>query len=94
MTGQAQAEAMARAALAYWGGEVSAPKLINIRENIVFQVWLRDGMVAALRLHRPGYQSRAAIEAELIWTERLAEAGMRVPGAGADHARQTDGAGG
>lgn len=79
MTGQAQAEAMARAALSYWGSEVRAPKLINIRENIVFQVWLRDGTVAALRLHRPGYQSRAAIEAELIWTGRLAEAGMRVP---------------
>lgn len=79
MTGKAQAEAMARAALAYWGGEVRAPKLINIRENIVFQVWLRDGTVAALRLHRPGYQSRAAIEAELVWTGRLAEAGMRVP---------------
>ena len=79
MTGQAQAEAMARAALSYWGGEVRAPKLINIRENIVFQVWLRDSTVAALRLHRPGYQSRAAIEAELVWTGRLAEAGMRVP---------------
>jgi len=79
VTGAAQAMQMARTALAYWGGEVEPPRLIAIRENIVFEARLRDGTRAALRLHRPGYQSRAAIEAELDWTQRLAAAGVPVP---------------
>lgn len=65
-------------ALAAWGGG-PLPQLIKDRENAVYAVTLRDGRPAALRLHRPGYQSAAAIRSELIWTEGLAKAGLPVP---------------
>ena len=74
-----RAQTMAETALAFWGAAARPPKLIKIRENIVFQVWLGDGREAALRLHRPGYQSRASIEAELEWTAALARNGLGVP---------------
>ncbi|MGB7271254.1 MAG: phosphotransferase [Albidovulum sp.] len=79
MTSQQEAQAMAVAAAAFWGNLATVPKLIAIRENIVFQVQFADGRMAALRLHRAGYQSRAAIEAELEWTAKLAQAGLAVP---------------
>lgn len=75
MTAQAEAEA----ALAAWGGAKSPPRLIKDRENAVFEVVLTDGTRAALRLHRPGYQSAAAIRSELWWTLALADAGLPVP---------------
>ncbi len=71
--------AQARAALAFWGGTQGAPRAVKVRENMVFEARLASGAHVALRLHRPGYQSRAAIEAELLWTGRLAAAGMAVP---------------
>lgn len=74
-----QAQAMADTALACWGAAARPPLLIKIRENIVFRVWFADGRTAALRLHRPGYQSRASIEAELEWTAALAGKGLCVP---------------
>lgn len=70
---------MADTALACWGSAARPPQLIKIRENIVFKVWFEDGRTAALRLHRPGYQSRASIEAELDWTAALAGKGLCVP---------------
>jgi Ser/Thr protein kinase RdoA (MazF antagonist) len=70
---------MANAALLVWGGSPVPPRLISDRENIVYEVRLRDGARAALRLHRPGYQSRDAIKAELTWMQRLAQAGLPVP---------------
>ncbi|WP_343080531.1 phosphotransferase enzyme family protein [Ostreiculturibacter nitratireducens] len=71
--------ALAREALEHWGGARDEPCFVKLRENLVFDVTLTDGTRAALRLHRPGYQSRAAIGAELDWTGRLAVAGLRVP---------------
>ncbi len=70
---------MAKAAIAAWGGSRGIPRLVKNRENIVFEVRLQDGTRAALRLHRPGYQSRAAIVTELNWMERLSQAGLAVP---------------
>ncbi|MCF6444709.1 phosphotransferase enzyme family protein [Nereida sp. MMG025] len=61
-----------------WGHVVTPPRLIVERENCVYDVTLSNGR-AALRLHRVGYQSRAAIEAELLWTEGLAEQGFPCP---------------
>ncbi len=55
------------------------PRLIKNRENIVFQAEAPDGGKAALRLHRPGYQSDDAIRSELWWSEALVAAGMVVP---------------
>lgn len=79
MIGAAEAQAMAAEALAHWPADGRAPRLVKMRENVVFQVWLADGRAAALRLHRPGYQSEAAIAAELDWTAELARRGQPVP---------------
>jgi Ser/Thr protein kinase RdoA (MazF antagonist) len=61
-----------------WGA-VGEPRLIKDRENVVYEIRVDDGARAALRLHRPGYQSVAAIRSELWWMERLADAGLPVP---------------
>lgn len=70
---------LAEAALAHWGGARTPPRLVVDRENAVFDVTLRSGARAALRLHRAGYRSPAAIAAEMGWTARLAEAGFPCP---------------
>jgi Ser/Thr protein kinase RdoA (MazF antagonist) len=62
-----------------WGGRVT--RLLRDRENHVFQMVLPDGHRAALRLHRAGYQSPAAIQSELWWCAELARAGLPVPAA-------------
>ncbi len=74
-----KATAMAERASLAWGGFATPPRLIRNRENVVFEVSFRSGTRAALRLHRQGYQSRDAIEAELIWTEALANSGFPCP---------------
>jgi Ser/Thr protein kinase RdoA (MazF antagonist) len=65
--------------LAHLWGVTGAPRLIKDRENTVYEIALLGGERAALRLHRPGYQSTAAIRSELWWMARLAEAGLPVP---------------
>ena len=72
MTGPAIEDA-ARA----WDGTVV--RLIAARENHVYEMRLPGGDRAALRLHRPGYQSAESIAAELKWTSALAEKGFRCP---------------
>ena len=62
---------------AQWGAN-GPIELIAERENAVYKI-LRDGTLMALRLHRAGYQSEAAILSELRWTLRLAEAGFACP---------------
>ncbi len=61
-----------------WGC-TAAPRLIKDRENIVYEIALPGGARAALRLHRPGYQTDSAIRSELWWMRSLAEAGLPVP---------------
>ncbi len=68
----------AQDALKAWGVEMT-PRLIKNRENIVLEAAGPDGQRAALRLHRPGYQSDDAIRSELWWSEALVAAGMVVP---------------
>lgn len=59
-----------------WGAQ--HVRLIKDRENAVHEV--RIGRTrAALRLHRPGYMSEAAIRSEIDWMGALSEAGMEVP---------------
>lgn len=79
MIGQAEAEVEAEAALAGWGGLAAPTRLVQIRENIVLEARLAGGARVALRLHRPGYQDRAAILAELGFMRALAAAGLPVP---------------
>lgn len=68
----------ARLAMLHWGVEHS-PRLIKNRENAVFETRTPDGSRAALRLHRPGYQSDNSIRSELWWAEALVAAEMDVP---------------
>ncbi|NDW54758.1 phosphotransferase enzyme family protein [Aliiroseovarius sp. PrR006] len=63
-------------ALKAWGAQ--HVRMIKDRENAVHEVRIA-GKPAALRLHRPGYQSEAAIRSELDWMAALASKGMRVP---------------
>ncbi|HSF63769.1 MAG TPA: phosphotransferase [Paracoccaceae bacterium] len=64
-------------AAARWGATVT--RLIDARENAVYEVALANGARAALRLHRTGYQGDTAIRAELDWTAALADRGLPVP---------------
>lgn len=80
------------AAIAHnWNADPATLKLINNRENAVFRVQLPDGRLGALRLHRPGYHSRAALASELWWISALADSGLPVPApvAGTDGERLT-----
>jgi Ser/Thr protein kinase RdoA (MazF antagonist) len=67
----------ARAALAAWG-QGSVVRAVAERENIVYEVSV-GGTRAALRLHRPGYQSRTAVASELWWCGALAATGFPCP---------------
>jgi len=67
------AELAARA----WGA-TAPPQTVAERENAVYRIALPSGP-AALRLHRAGYQSAAAIRSELWWLAGLAAAGLPVP---------------
>lgn len=74
----AEALEYARAAMLHWGVD-HTPRLIKNRENAVFESIAPDGAKAALRLHRPGYQSDNSIRSELWWAEALVAAGLNVP---------------
>jgi Ser/Thr protein kinase RdoA (MazF antagonist) len=65
-------------AAALWRAQVVRP--LRLRENEVYEISL-SGRRAALRLHRRGYQSAAAIRSELWWCDALARAGLPVPAA-------------
>ncbi|QDA35851.1 homoserine kinase (plasmid) [Paracoccus liaowanqingii] len=73
----AEALMQAQQAAAAWGA-TDMPRLIRNRENAVFSITTPQGR-GALRLHRPGYQSDAAIRSELWWCEALARVGASVP---------------
>lgn len=68
-------------ALTHWRETASGrPVLINLSENHTFRIDGADGARHILRVHRPGYQSRAAIRSELEWLEALRrDTGMPVP---------------
>ena len=60
------------------GAQIS---LINVSENKTYLVEAPDGFRAVLRMHRPGYHSRRAIECELAWLAALEREGViRTPG--------------
>lgn len=69
--------ALAQKAANHWRG--TPIRLISARENAVFEMALPAGRRAALRLHRIGYQSDAAIRSEQWWTAALAARGVPVP---------------
>lgn len=67
----------AETAARHWGAVPE--RLVAARENEVWRVRLPGGAPAALRLHRAGYQSAAAIRSELWWCGELAARGLPVP---------------
>jgi Ser/Thr protein kinase RdoA (MazF antagonist) len=71
-------EDIALKACKMWDGIISAPKLFMHRENSVFKVQTTQGP-AALRVHRHGYHSKAAIQSEMQWMAHLASQGVLVP---------------
>jgi len=72
-------EALGWQALRHWEGEFTQLALIKFRENAVFCAHRADGVKRALRIHRAGYHSEAALNSELIWMQHLAAAGIAVP---------------
>ncbi len=53
-------------------------KMVNLSENATFKATVEDGRCFALRLHRPGYHSRAAIQSELDWLMALRNEGVAI----------------
>lgn len=75
----ADVTALARHALEHWGVRDGEPELLKYRENAVFRVRLPNGRPAALRIHRLGYHTDAALRSELQWMGFLQSAGIATP---------------
>jgi len=73
----ARLEAFARAALAPHGIAADARlTLLNVSENATFAVDDPGAGRSVLRVHRPAYHSRRAVESELAWIEALRADGV------------------
>ena len=72
-------EEFARAALSAYGRTRDAPlRLLSLSENATYLLDDDDPMV--LRVHRPGYHGRQAVESELAWMTALrTETSVRTP---------------
>ena len=53
-----------------------AVSMINLSENATYRVQAADGRKWALRIHREGYHSKAAIASELAWLMDLRDASI------------------
>ncbi len=70
--------AFAQHALSYYGIDASAEiELINLSENATYKVTSNNKRLA-LRVHREGYHSRAAIASELEWLMALRADGVAI----------------
>lgn len=69
----------AEAALGRFAVVPRAVTLVNRTENVTYRVDDEAGDAWVLRLHRPGYHTRAELEAERVWLAALARAGVAVP---------------
>ena len=70
----------AQRAAAVWHGRRADIGLLSHSENTVFRIEdRRAGFKAAMRIHRPNYQTRNAIQTELDWMRALNEAGIGTP---------------
>ncbi len=70
---------LAESALWHWSLDGAELELVKYRENGVFKVTTAAGKRYALRVHRPGYHTQAAIKSELDWMAALAASGIDVP---------------
>jgi len=76
-----QFEAAAHEAVNRWGIKAEAVELVSMSENAVFRIDQADGPPAILRLHRPGYNTTAQMESELVWVDSLRSTGLDIPSA-------------
>ncbi|MDC9824308.1 phosphotransferase [Devosia sp. ZB163] len=71
---QADELSLVAASLERWPAVAGGtPVLINLSENHTFRIDGPKGAHHVLRLHRPRYQSRAAIGSELSWLEAITD---------------------
>ena len=70
---------LALQATASWGLRAKSISLIKQRENAVYRLQTEDDKLFALRVHRAGYHSDAALNSEFVWMKALQEAGVHVP---------------
>jgi len=75
----ASLQALAFQATNAWGLHAKSISLIKQRENAVYKLQTEDDTLFALRVHRAGYHSDAALNAEFVWMKALQEAGINVP---------------
>ncbi len=76
---EAELRAIAERALPNWGIKAGRLEFISNAENCTFRLVEPTGRAHSLRVHRPGYHTLAELESELIWTQALNDAGIRVP---------------
>jgi Ser/Thr protein kinase RdoA (MazF antagonist) len=67
-----------RAVAHYALPEDAAVSMINLSENATYRVEAKDGRKWALRIHRKGYHTKAAIASELAWLSDLRAQGVVV----------------
>ena len=72
--------ATAHRAAGEWDLDIAAIELASRSENVVFKLTTATGENFALRLHRPGYNTFAELNSELVWTEALRAEGIDIPG--------------
>ena len=70
----AMIDATVTRALGLWDLPKAAATRINVSENVTYLVETARGR-SVLRVHRPGYHSRRAIECELAWIDALRASG-------------------
>jgi Ser/Thr protein kinase RdoA (MazF antagonist) len=82
LTPKEQAErltSLAHRALEHWDLSGAELVLVKHRENAVYRVESPGGRRHALRVHRAGYHSDAALRSEIQWTRALRESGIPTP---------------
>jgi Ser/Thr protein kinase RdoA (MazF antagonist) len=71
-------EAAGQAAVAF-GLDVAGVELLSHSENVVCNVTTRAGERLVMRLHRPGYNTRAELDSEVAFVDSLRAFGVRTP---------------
>ncbi len=72
-------KALALEALKHWDIKEPSLTLLKHRENTVYKVSTSDRQTFALRIHRHGYHSNAALTSEIQWMAALHKAGIDTP---------------
>ena len=69
----------AERALSLWPISAREIRLASRSENVVLKVTAQDDRCYALRIHRPGYNARDALNSEVVWEQALNQAGISTP---------------